>query len=219
MRTRNPLPAASRIRGIATTVALTAALALTAGPASATPDETADAVMQLLAERHLVDTVAAEPSAASAPAEPGLLRKVQARSSAMVEAALDFVGVRYRRGGATAETGFDCSGFTRRVFETSIGMILPHRADEQASAPGLVAVKREDLRPGDLVFFNTLKRTFSHVGIYIGNDQFVHAPRAGKTVRTDDLNFAYWAHRFTGARRAVAAKIDPTSARLGNAGE
>ena len=123
----------------------------------------------------------------------------------MVVAAMDFVGVRYRRGGTSAETGFDCSGFTRHVFEMSLGLVLPRRADEQAAAPGLVAVRREDLQPGDLVFFNTLKRSFSHVGIYIGDNRFIHAPRTGKVVRTEDMSFAYWAKRFTGARRAAAA--------------
>ncbi len=81
-------------------------------------------------------------------------------------------------------------------------MVLPRRADEQAAAPGLIKVKRDELMPGDLVFFNTMRRTFSHVGIYIGDNRFIHAPRHGKDVRTDDLGFAYWAKRFTGARRA-----------------
>ena len=70
---------------------------------------------------------------------------------------MDFLGVRYRRGGTSAETGFDCSGFTRHVFEMSLGLVLPRRADEQATAPGLVAVRRDELQPGDLVFFNTLQ--------------------------------------------------------------
>ena len=83
--------------------------------------------------------------------------------------------------------------------------MLPRRADEQAAAPGLVAVKRDDLQPGDLVFFNTLKRTFSHVGIYIGDNRFIHSPRPGKLVRTDDISFAYWSKRFTGARRVQVA--------------
>jgi cell wall-associated NlpC family hydrolase len=122
----------------------------------------------------------------------------------MVVAALGFVGVRYVRGGTSAEGGFDCSGFTRHVFEVSLGLVLPRKVDEQASAPGLVAVQRADLRPGDLVFFNTLRRTFSHVGIYIGDNRFVHAPRSGKLIRTESLNFAYWSDRFTGARRAAA---------------
>ena len=95
----------------------------------------------------------------------------------------------------------------------SLGLVLPRRVDEQAAAPGLVAVRREELQPGDLVFFNTLKRTFSHVGIYLGDNRFIHSPRPGKLVRTDDLSFAYWSKRFTGARRAeVAAVAAPTPA-------
>ena len=137
-----------------------------------------------------------------APDEPGLIRRVQDRASDMVASAMNFIGVRYRRGGTSAETGFDCSGFTRHVFEMSLGLVLPRRADEQAAMPGLVKVKRDELKPGDLVFFNTMRRTFSHVGIYIGDNRFVHAPSSGKDVRTDDMAFAYWAKRFTGARRA-----------------
>jgi len=116
--------------------------------------------------------------------------------------AMNFLGVRYRRGGNSAEQGFDCSGFTRYVFEHSLGLVLPRRADQQAKDSTLLAVKKEELKPGDLVFFNTLRRTFSHVGIYIGDNRFVHAPSQGKDVRTDDMTFGYWAKRFTGARRA-----------------
>ena len=122
----------------------------------------------------------------------------------MVLTALNFVGVRYSRGGSSEEAGFDCSGFTRHVFRTAWALLLPRRADDQASAPGLVAVNRDELQPGDLVFFNTLKRTFSHVGIYIGDNRFVHAPKPGGEVRTEDMGYAYWAARFTGARRAEA---------------
>ncbi len=68
---------------------------------------------------------------------------------------------------------------------------------------------RADLQPGDLVFFRTLKRTFSHVGIYIGDNRFIHAPRSGEEIRTDDMSFAYWARRFTGARRAEALPAAP----------
>ena len=167
--------------------------------AAAAPDDATDPVLQLLIDKGvLVEPVAH----AASDADPGLLRKVHESASAMVIGAMNFIGVRYQRGGASADTGFDCSGFTRYVFETSLGLVLPRSADEQATAPGFVAVKREDLRPGDLVFFNTLKRTFSHVGIYIGDNRFIHAPRTGKTVRTEDMSFAYWAQRFTGARRA-----------------
>ena len=177
------------------------ALCLCVDTALASPEGQADPLLQLLAEKGLLP---AAPAATEAPAaaRPGLLGKVQDRASDMVVSAMNFLGVRYRKGGSSAETGFDCSGFTRHIFGTSLGLVLPRRADEQAAAPGLAAVRREDLRPGDLVFFNTMKRTFSHVGIYIGENRFIHAPSSGKDVRTDDLGFAYWAKRFTGARRA-----------------
>jgi cell wall-associated NlpC family hydrolase len=147
------------------------------------------------------------------PAESGLLRRVHDRASDLTLAAMDLIGVRYRPGGTSTDTGFDCSGFTRHVFEMSLGLVLPRRVDEQATAAGLVPVRREDLKPGDLVFFNTLKRTFSHVGIYIGGGKFIHSPRTGSSVRTDDLSFAYWAKRFTGARRAeTMVAVDPALA-------
>ena len=173
------------------------------GLAWAVPDEPADPILKLLADKGLVGqpaTLAAGKSPAVA--EPGLMRRVQDRASDMVVSAMNFIGVPYRRGGNSVESGFDCSGFTRHVFEMSLGLVLPRSAGEQAVAPGLIRVKREELKPGDLVFFNTMRRTFSHVGIYIGDNRFVHAPSHGKDVRTDDLNFAYWAKRFTGARRA-----------------
>jgi len=184
-------------------------LCLGAAPVSASPNEAIDPVLQLLVEKGLLaeppsvtaTQMGAEPEALGAP-QANLMRRMNDRAADLTVAALDLVGIRYRRGGTSTETGFDCSGFTRHVFETSVGLVLPRRVDEQATAPGLVAVKREELRPGDLVFFNTLKRTFSHVGIYIGDNRFVHSPRPGKNVRTEDLSFAYWAKRFTGARRA-----------------
>jgi len=210
------VPAAPRhaLAGLAAALALCFA----ATPALASPDDGTDPVLQLLAEKGLL----AQSSTASAttptndmatPAEPSLLRQMHDRASALTVAAIDLLGVRYRRGGTSTDTGFDCSGFTRHVFETSLGLVLPRRADEQATAAGLVAVRREDLRPGDLVFFNTLKRTFSHVGIYIGDNRFIHSPRPGKNVRTEDMSFAYWAKRFTGARRVdTTAAVEPALA-------
>ena len=144
---------------------------------------------------------AAAPAAPEAPKATAFVAQVRDKASDMVITAMNFLGVPYRRGGTT-EAGFDCSGFTRQVFETSLGFALPRRADEQAKAPGLVAVKRAELQPGDLVFFNTLKRTFSHVGIYIGDGKFIHAPRTGGKVRIEDMQQAYWQRRFNGARRA-----------------
>jgi cell wall-associated NlpC family hydrolase len=194
-----PVPAAAPRRRLFR-LALALALGIAAVPALADPVDPVDALTKPMADpagRVEPADAATEPTAA----EPTLMRQVQDRASEMVVSAMNFVGVRYRRGGVSPESGFDCSGFTRHVFEMSLGLVLPRRVDEQANAPGLVAVRREDLRPGDLVFFNTLKRTFSHVGIYVGDNRFIHSPRSGEHVRTEDMGFAYWAKRFTGARR------------------
>ena len=171
--------------------------------ANASPDEPNDALMRMLTEQGLVKTDIAP----AAPAEPGLVQQVRDRASDMVLTAMNFLGVPYRRGGNSEESGFDCSGFTRFVFERSLGLVLPRRADEQATLAGLLAVRRDELKPGDLVFFNTLKRTFSHVGIYVGNGKFIHSPRSGGEVRVEDMRFAYWSQRFTGARRVEAAAL------------
>jgi len=134
---------------------------------------------------------------------PQTVRKVSDAASDLVLSAMNFLGVRYRRGGTSTEDGFDCSGFTRHVFENSVGLLLPRRADEQARLPGLANVGLDDLRPGDLVFFNTMRRTFSHVGIYVGDGKFIHAPKPGASVRIEDMHGDYWAKRYTGARRAL----------------
>ncbi|WP_439440248.1 C40 family peptidase [Roseateles sp. DB2] len=134
--------------------------------------------------------------------ENKLLNQVRDTASDLVMSAMNFLGVPYKRGGKSLESGFDCSGFTRHIFEMSVGLVLPHRADEQARLSSLIPIKQEELKPGDLVFFNTMKRTFSHVGIYVGDGKFIHSPRVGSAVRVEDLREAYWAKRFTGARRA-----------------
>ena len=121
------------------------------------------------------------------------------KTNKMLGQAMTLLGVPYKRGGSSAETGFDCSGFVRHLYETSVGRLLPRRAEEQAVATD--KIDRSELNPGDLVFFNTMRRTFSHVGIYLGDGKFIHAPSAGKAVRVDDLRAAYWTKRFTGARR------------------
>jgi cell wall-associated NlpC family hydrolase len=182
--------------------ALTVALAAGGTPAFAAPDDAEPpAAVAPPADKVFADAPAAGPGAALS-----LLRQLHERTSEMAVATMDFVGIRYRRGGESAETGFDCSGFTRHVFAMSLGMMLPRRADEQATAPGFVAVPRDDLQPGDLVFFSTLKRSFSHVGIYIGANRFIHAPRTGASIRTEDMSFAYWAKRYNGARRLMSAE-------------
>jgi hypothetical protein len=172
----------------------------------AAPDETVDPVTQLLMDKGLMASDAVLPPAPAHP--PALSQRVRDGASDMVITAMNFLGVPYRRGGTT-EDGFDCSGFTRHIFEKTVGLVLPRRVDDQASAPGLITIKREELKPGDLVFFNTLKRTFSHVGIYVGEGKFIHSPRTGAVVRVEDMRFAYWSKRFTGARRAAPTATAP----------
>ena len=119
----------------------------------------------------------------------------------LVATAMGFLGVPYRRGGNSAETGFDCSGFVRSMFEQTRGLLLPRRAAEQAAHTA--KIDKKDLQPGDLVFFNTMRHAFSHVGIYIGDGKFIHSPRSGEQVRVEDMGTRYWRLRFNGARRVA----------------
>ncbi|CAN7400103.1 C40 family peptidase [Acidovorax sp. Leaf78] len=125
--------------------------------------------------------------------------------------AMGFLGVPYKRGGNSAETGFDCSGFVRAMYEQTVGLLLPRRADQQAAATQVI--DKKDLQPGDLVFFNTMRRNFSHVGIYVGDNKFIHSPRSGSEVRVEDMGVSYWARRFNGARRVATENKDVASAK------
>ncbi len=122
--------------------------------------------------------------------------------------AVSLVGSPYRLGGTSPDTGLDCSGFVNHVFHQIAGTRLPResRAISESTQP----LDRADLQPGDLVFFNTLDRAFSHVGIYLGDDRFVHAAssRTGSVV-VSRLSDRYWRERFDGARR-VALTTDPS---------
>jgi cell wall-associated NlpC family hydrolase len=138
-----------------------------------------------------------------------LFERYASNAQELVVRALSFVGVNYRRGGESPETGFDCSGLVRHVFRESLGLALP-RTSRDISRVG-ETVKREELQPGDLVFFNTLRRGFSHVGIYLGEHRFVHAPASGGEVRVEDMRQNYWVKRFNGARRIAAAESDGSS--------
>jgi cell wall-associated NlpC family hydrolase len=113
--------------------------------------------------------------------------------------ALSLTGVDYKYGGRSPETGFDCSGFVQYVFKHAAQISLPPSARTISEMGN--TVKREELQPGDLVFFNTLKSAFSHVGIYVGNNQFIHAPRAGAKVRVESMDERYWSTRYNGAKR------------------
>jgi len=132
-------------------------------------------------------------------ASDSLLERVGASTGETVTRALDLLGIRYRRGGTLPETGFDCSGLVGYVFREALGMVLP-RTSREISKSG-EAVKKSELQPGDLVFFNTMRRAFSHVGIYLGDHRFVHAPASGGEVRIEDMRTSYWSKRFSGARR------------------
>lgn len=124
---------------------------------------------------------------------------VKSKSDDMLMSALSLIGVKYRFGGNTPETGLDCSGFVRYVVSQSLGMVLPRSAAEIAGVGKMVGMN--ELQPGDLVFFNTMRRTFSHVGIYLGDGKFIHSPRAGKSVQVVSISDSYWVKRFDGARR------------------
>lgn len=177
----------------------------TAAPAvHAAPESQGDAVLQLLQNKGLLPTAGLSETNA-------FVRQMRDTASDLVLSAMNFLGVPYRRGGGSADEGFDCSGFTRHVFEMSLGLVLPHRAEQQAKDKALSQVRRDELKPGDLVFFNTMKRTFSHVGIYIGDDKFIHSPRSGGEVRIEDMRQAYWAKRFNGARRAESSAALPAA--------
>ena len=123
----------------------------------------------------------------------------QAKAQEVLINALSLTGIQYKYGGSSPATGFDCSGFVRYVFRNAANLTLPPTA--RAIAQIGKSVRKDDLQPGDLVFFNTLKKAFSHVGIYMGDNKFIHAPRTGKTVQVDSLQNSYWASRFEGAQR------------------
>jgi len=158
-----------------------------AAPAHANPSAAPDDLERLLLDKGL------------------LLRLEQVRQNATEQAAalvfnaLGFLGRPYLRGGTAAETGFDCSGFVKAMYEQNADTVLPRSAAQQAAATQ--KIERAELLPGDLVFFNTMRRTFSHVGIYVGGGKFVHSPKPGAEVRVDDMAQTYWRKRFDGARR------------------
>ncbi len=117
----------------------------------------------------------------------------------VMDRALDLIGVRYRRGGDNPQTGFDCSGLVNHVFREAYGMILPRSSRAISKAGSSVA--KDELQAGDLVLFHNLRNAVSHIGIYLGDNRFVHSPRPGLAVSVADLRERYWARRYFGARR------------------
>jgi cell wall-associated NlpC family hydrolase len=146
--------------------------------------------------------VSAAPEAVTPPAAPPPLTKLQVlsnRASELALRAIGMLGINYKYGGNTPENGLDCSGLVRYVFKESWGANLPRTAVEISHVGEKIDSK--DLQPGDLVFYNTLKRGFSHVGIYLGDNKFIHAPSSGGQVRIESMDLGYWKKRFNGARR------------------
>jgi cell wall-associated NlpC family hydrolase len=180
---------------------LLASVLLLAATAHAAPGNSGDDMDKLIADRGFLTQI------------DQVRQSVTLKASELVVNAMGFLGVPYKRGGNNAETGFDCSGFVRAVYQQSVGLLLPRRAEEQAAATQ--QIEKNDLQPGDLVFFNTLRRTFSHVGIYVGNNKFIHSPKPGAEVRVENMGLSYWQTRFNGARRVAteqAAAAAPVAA-------
>ena len=123
--------------------------------------------------------------------------------------ALSLIGVDYRFGGNTPDQGLDCSGLIRYVFQQATGISLPRSARDQARVGE--SISRDELQPGDLAFFNTRRFQFSHVGLYIGDNRFIHAPSSGGSVEVTSLDNRYWQKAFNGARRIVSGLPDVTA--------
>jgi cell wall-associated NlpC family hydrolase len=170
-------------------------LLLACASAQAAPGSRSDDLESFLADRGLLNQI------------DQVRQSVSHRASELVVNAMGFLGVPYRRGGSTAENGFDCSGFVRAMYQQTVGLVLPRKAEQQAAATE--KIEKRDLAPGDLVFFNTMRRAFSHVGIYIGDGKFIHSPKPGEQVRVDNMSESYWSRRFDGARRVPTEKAPP----------
>jgi cell wall-associated NlpC family hydrolase len=150
----------------------------------------------------------------SAGAGASIAQPVAGGGAELVLSAIGLVGTAYRQGGDRPDTGLDCSGLVRHVARGALGVELPRQA-EAISRVG-VEVDPRQLQAGDLVFFNTLGRPFSHIGLYVGDGQFVHAPARRGRVRVESMSLPYWRLRFDGARRLPALADESTALALGN---
>ena len=133
----------------------------------------------------------------------------------LTSAALDLIGIRYKWGGTTPASGLDCSGLVQFVFQQVTGVTLPRSARDLSRIGEVVALS--DLKPGDLVFFNTRRFAFSHVGIYVGDNRFIHAPRRGRDVEIATIDQSYWQKHFNGARRLIGVLPEMMPALIGEA--
>lgn len=160
----------------------------------------------LIAPLFCTPSSAKEPPDTNTPASFTNLYGFTDRASELAMRAMSLIGIRYKYGGNSPEHGLDCSGLVGYVFKEAWGKTLP-RTSEEISRLG-ERIETHDLQPGDLVFYNTLKRTFSHVGIYLGDNKFIHSPSQGGEVRIERMDVNYWKKRFNGARRIA----DPSQA-------
>lgn len=128
----------------------------------------------------------------------------------LAQTALTMLGIKYRFGGDAPSTGFDCSGLVAYAAEKSLGLKLPRQS--RLIAKQGESVELSELQQGDLVFFNTRGHRNSHVGIYLGDRKFVHAPRTGSVVRIESMDVAYWRNRYNGARRLAPDESSMTVA-------
>ena len=157
----------------------------------------------------------AEPASAT-PASPPVesmsplarLQNFTHRASDLAVSAIGMIGIRYKRGGTDPESGLDCSGLVRYVFKQTWDKELPRTSQEMSQLGN--KIEPHDLQPGDLVFYNTVRRGFSHVGIYLGDNRFVHSPAAGGEVRIESMDLSYWKKRFNGARRISDPAAPPS---------
>ena len=124
----------------------------------------------------------------------------------LTSSALDLIGIRYKWGGTNPASGLDCSGLVQFVFQQVTGVTLPRSTKDLSRIGSVVALA--DLQPGDLVFFNTRRLAFSHVGIYVGDNRFIHAPRRGREVEVATIDKSYWQKHFNGARRLIGVLPD-----------
>lgn len=147
---------------------------------------------------------AAEETVAETPQKTVIASSIDKASETLMYA-LSLVGVNYKYGGKSPETGLDCSGFVSYVFQQAAGLVLPHNARAISMFGQKIAIS--ELQPGDLVFYNTLRHTYSHVGIYLGDNKFVHASVTGRGVEVVDMKENYWVKRFNGARRMVTSRL------------
>jgi len=117
--------------------------------------------------------------------------------------ALSLADTPYRYGGNSSDNGFDCSGFVQYVYLNTLEIKLPRTSTEMSRMGEHLDASQ--LRPGDLVFFNTRQQPFSHVGIYVGEERFVHSPSSGKAIMMASMREKYWRSRYNGARRITSA--------------